>query len=133
MKEFEILCGLDIELICLHRKGELEHDLNNVSFKDRITHYDIDIEKPFEDTIHLLQNLDLLITIDTFIVHLAGVLNVKTWLLLGISDWRWSDDEYTTYWYDSVELIRTKNGGDLKDALLIVKDKLSDQLRPIDL
>ena len=132
LKEFEILCDLDIELICLHRKGELEPDLNNVSFKDRITHYDIDIETPFEDTIHLLQNLDLLITIDTFIVHLAGVLNVKTWLLLGISDWRWSDDEYTTYWYDSVELIRAKEGSDLKDVLQIVKDKLMLQISPID-
>ena len=108
----------------------MEPDLNNVSFKDRITHYDIDIEKPFEDTIHLLQNLDLLISIDTYIVHLAGVLNVKTWLLLGISEWRWSDDESSTYWYDSVELIRAKEGADLKDVLQVVKNKLRDQLTP---
>jgi ADP-heptose:LPS heptosyltransferase len=109
--------------------------LNLQGCKDRITHYDIDIEKPFEDTIHLLQNLDLLISIDTYIVHLAGVLNVKTWLLLGISEWRWSDDESSTYWYDSVELIRAKEGADLKDVLQVVKNKLRDQLTsnsPID-
>ena len=88
----------------------------------------LDNDKPFEDTIHLLQNLDLLITIDTFIVHLAGILNVKTWLLLGASEWRWSDDASKTYWYNSVELIRTKENEELKDLIKTVKTKLAREL-----
>jgi hypothetical protein len=57
-------------------------------------------------------------------VHLAGIMNIKTWLLLGISEWRWSDDEHKTYWYNSVELIRTKNEEKLSDLIIIVKEKL---------
>ena len=71
-----------------------------------------------------MQNIDLLITIDTFIAHLAGILNIKTWLLLGISEWRWSDDPNKTYWYNSVELIRTKENQNLKDLLINVKERL---------
>jgi tetratricopeptide (TPR) repeat protein len=128
LAEFEKLCDLNIDLICIHRKSEVEKDFKNISFSDKIIHYDIDNDTPFEDTIHLLQNLDLLITIDTFIVHLAGILNVKTWLLLGISEWRWSDDASKTYWYNSVELIRTKENEELKDLIKTVKTKLASEL-----
>jgi ADP-heptose:LPS heptosyltransferase len=124
LQEYEKLCDLDIELICIHKKSEVEDDLKNISFRDKIIHYDIDNNEPFEDTIHLLQNIDLLITVDTYIAHLAGVLNVKTWLLLGTSEWRWSDDINKTYWYNSVELIRTKENEKLKDLIKTVKDKL---------
>jgi tetratricopeptide (TPR) repeat protein len=128
LEEFEKLCDLNIDLICIHRKSEVEKDFSKISFLDKIIHYDIDNDTPFEDTIHLLQNLDLLITIDTFIVHLAGILNVKTWLLLGTSDWRWSDDVSKTYWYNSVELIRTKENEELKDLIKTVKTKLMREL-----
>lgn len=128
LAEFEKLCDLNIDLICIHRKSEVEKDFSKISFLDKIIHYDIDNDKPFEDTIHLLQNLDLLITIDTFIVHLAGILNVKTWLLLGASEWRWSDDASKTYWYNSVELIRTKENEELKDLIKTVKTKLACEL-----
>ena len=128
LEEFGTLCDLNIDLICIHRKSEIENDFKNISFGDKITQYDIDVDKPFEDTVHLLKNIDLLITVDTYIVHLAGVLNVKTWLLLGTHDWRWSNDENKTYWYDSVELIRTKQYEEFKDNIKTVKTKLSELL-----
>ena len=88
---------------------------------------DIDGDGPFVDTIAILKNIDLLITIDTSIVHIAGVMNVKTWLLLGkYSDWRWSDRE-TTYWYNSVELLRNHTS-ELKNIIPLVKDKLQRTL-----
>lgn len=126
IKEFETLLDLDIELICLHRKCDIEKDLVNLN--EKIIHYDIDNGVPFEDTIHLLQNLDLLITIDTYIVHLAGVMNIKTLLLLGVSEWRWSNDKNKTYWYDSVKLIRTNENQELKDLLINVKNEIRDIL-----
>ena len=128
LEEFGTLCDLNIDLICIHRKSEIDNDLKNISFRDKITHYDIDIDKPFEDTVHLLKNIDLLITVDTYIVHLAGVLNVKTWLLLGTHDWRWSNDENKSYWYDSVEFIRTKEYEEFKDNIKTAKTKLSELL-----
>ena len=128
LEHFETLCDLNIDLICIHRKSEVEKDFSKISFLDKIIHYDIDLDQPFGDTIHLLQNLDLLITVDTFIVHLAGILNVKTWLLLGTSEWRWSDDTSKTYWYNSVELIRTKENEELKDLIKTVKGRLEVEL-----
>lgn len=125
---FEILTELNVNLFIIHRKKEIEDDLNNIHFRDKLICYDIDNNKPFEDTIHLMQHMDLLITVDTYIVHLAGILNIKTWLLLGISEWRWSDDEHKTYWYNSVELIRTKNKEDLSDLTIIIKEKLKKLL-----
>jgi ADP-heptose:LPS heptosyltransferase len=124
LNEYKILSDLNIDLICIHRKNEIETDLNTINFKEKIISYDIDLDTPFEDTICLLQNIDLLITVDTYIAHLAGVLNVKTWLLLGKTDWRWSDDVDKTYWYNSIELIRTVENEEFKDLLIKVKDKL---------
>lgn len=127
LQEFNILSDLNIDLICLHKKDEIIEDINKIKFKEKIHYYDIDKEKSFEDTICILKNLDLLITIDTSIVHLAGILNIKTWLLLGYSEWRWSNKN-TTYWYNSVELIRNKENMEFKNILQIVKSKLTDIL-----
>jgi ADP-heptose:LPS heptosyltransferase len=126
LNEFEQLCELDIDLICIHKKDEIDELVN---LKDKIHFFDIDINKSFEDTIHILKNIDLLITVDTYIVHLAGVLNIKTWLLLGYSEWRWSNDEFKTYWYDSVELIRRNSQeNQFKDIIPRVKNKLKELL-----
>ena len=127
LQEFNILSDLNIDLICLHKKDEIIEDINKIEFKEKINYYDIDKDKSFEDTICILKNLDLLITIDTSIVHLAGILNIKTWLLLGYSEWRWSNKN-TTYWYNSVELIRNKENMEFKNILQIVKSKLFDIL-----
>ena len=128
LQEFEPLVDLNINLICLHKKSEIYEDLQNISFSDKIISFDIDTDKAFEDTICILKNIDILISIDTSIVHLAGVLNVKTLLLLGYgSDWRWFSDN-TKVWYDSVDLLRINENKDLKYILPQVKDILSNML-----
>ncbi len=109
---FKKLSELNIELISL--------DKNNSSFE-------IDIDKPFEDTICILKKIDLLITIDTSIVHLAGIMNINTWLLLGYgSDWRWFDDISICPWYNSVKTIRMKENKPLYNILNEVYEKLSN-------
>lgn len=122
---FVSLTELNIDLICIHKKDDIKKDMENImDVENKIHFFDIDLDKPFEDTIHILKNIDLLITIDTFIVHLAGILDVKTWLLLGkYSEWRWSNTD-ETYWYNSVELIRNKKHTIFSDILKDVKDKL---------
>ena len=125
--DFKVLCDLDIDLICIHRKNDIQEEFSKLpsSMIDKIHYFDIDNDKPFVDTIHILQNIDLLITIDTFIVHLAGIMNVKTWLLLGrYSEWRWANDDSTTYWYNSVELIRMREKKELRFILETLTSKL---------
>jgi hypothetical protein len=93
LSEFLQLCDLDIDLICIHKKSEITADIEKLADKTTIQFYDIDEQSPFVDTVHILKNIDLLITIDTYIVHIAGAMNVKTWLLLGkYSEWRWSNE-----------------------------------------
>ena len=61
----------------------------------------------FAETAALLTQLDLLVTIDTSIAHLAGALGVPTFLLLRYtSDWRWFDHGTTSPWYPSLRLFR---------------------------
>tara|TARA_B100000902_G_C26925548_1_gene723818 strand:+ start:385 stop:702 length:318 start_codon:yes stop_codon:yes gene_type:complete len=98
--------------------------MKDIDFSSNIIQYDIDKELPFEDTIPILQNLDLVITIDSAIVHLAGSLNINTILMLGYgSDWRWfnCNDEL---WYNSVELVRMKENKGLFHILPLVKNKI---------
>ena len=66
-----------------------------------------DIRPSFEDTMGVLANLDLVITVDTSIAHLAGAMGVKTFVLLSFSPGRrWLLDRSDTPWYPSLRLFR---------------------------
>lgn len=115
---FENIANMEnVKLICLHKQDEIKEEINAISFKEKIYHYDIDKKKAFEDTIGILQNLDLLVTIDTAIVHLAGVLNIPTLLLLGYgSDWRWFNcDE--CLWFKNISILRNKENNELYNIM----------------
>jgi hypothetical protein len=63
--------------------------------------------KDFDDTAGALENLDIMITVDTSVAHLSGALGVKTFMLLPYcTDWRWFDDTKTTAWYNSMKLFK---------------------------
>lgn len=67
----------------------------------------------FDDTAALLSTLDLVVTSDSAIAHLAGGLGRPTWLLLSAAaDWRWAKDEDATPWYPSMRLFRQSRLGD---------------------
>ncbi len=64
----------------------------------------------FNDTAHALQQLDLLVTVDTSVAHLAGALGVPTLLLVPfVPDWRWMVNRDDTPWYRSVQLMRQES------------------------
>ena len=64
------------------------------------------------DTARLINSLDLVITVDTSILHLAGALGKKTFGILGYNpDPRWGNSK-TSPWYSSLKLFRNKNGWD---------------------
>ena len=66
--------------------------------------------KTFHDTASALKNIDVLITVDTALAHLAGALGVKTYLLLcHAPDWRWFDNTEKTEWYPSVTIIKQQD------------------------
>jgi hypothetical protein len=68
---------------------------------------------PFMDTAAVMMNLDLIISSDTSIAHLAGAIGVPVWLALPlIADWRWLLDRQDSPWYPTVRLFRQKVAGD---------------------
>ena len=63
----------------------------------------------FKDTISVMRQVDLVISSDTSIVHVAGTANIPCWCLLTKGcDWRWTNKEYTN-WYPNIKLYRQKN------------------------
>lgn len=69
--------------------------------------------RDFADTAEKLAGLDLLITVDTSIAHLAGAIGCPAWMLVGYTpDWRWQLDRSDTPWYPSLRLFRQKKPGD---------------------
>lgn len=63
--------------------------------------------KDFSDTAAAIKNIDIMVTIDTSVAHLAGSLGVKTLLILPYSsDWRWFENTERTEWYDSIIIFK---------------------------
>ncbi len=65
----------------------------------------------FADTVRLVRQMDAIVTIDSVLVHVAGVLGKPTWLVLPrAADWRWGLHPNDNRWYPSVRLVREKAG-----------------------
>jgi len=78
----------------------------------------------FMDTAALIENLDLVISVDTSIVHLAGALGKPTWLLNRYgSEWRWMDKKETTPWYPTMKIY---NQTQLKDWESVLEKVMKD-------
>jgi hypothetical protein len=72
----------------------------------------------FEDTAAIMMSLDLVISIDTSIVNLAGALGRPVWVLLPfVCGWRWLLDREDTPWYPTAKLFRQANIGDWTTVL----------------
>jgi len=69
-------------------------------------------------TAMLVAGLDLLVTVDTMVAHLAGALGTPTWLLLKHdADWRWLKARADSPWYPSMRLFRQKEAGNWRSVV----------------
>ena len=70
-------------------------------------------DRDLAETAALVATLDLVITTDTCIAHLAGAMGKPVWILLPhLGDWRWMQERDTTPWYPTARLLRQKVPGD---------------------
>jgi Glycosyltransferase family 9 (heptosyltransferase) len=80
----------------------------------------------FEDTAHVLEHLDLLLSIDSAPAHLAGARKRPVWLMLAqASDYRWYDCQRFTPWYSSMRLYRQAALGDWRPVVVAMTAALS--------
>ncbi len=79
----------------------------------------------FSDTAAFVDNLDLVITVDTAAAHLAGALGKPVWILNRFdTDWRWLLDRADSPWYPSARLFRQDKPGDWESVIQRVKAAL---------
>lgn len=72
----------------------------------------------FADTAAVLNQLDLLITVDTASAHLAGAMQIPTWVLLQYTpDWRWHIEREDSPWYPGMRLFRQKTPGNWPEVI----------------
>lgn len=106
---------LELDLIDLHslQFGTDQSQLDPWQQHERITDWSTRIHD-FADTAHVIRQLDLVITVDTAVAHLAGALNRPTWLLLHRNcDFRWLLERSDSPWYPRcLRLFRQPNHGD---------------------
>jgi len=90
----------------------------------RVMHLGAELED-FSDTAAVLALCDLVIAVDTAVVHLAGAMGRPVWVLLPFApDWRWTRDGDVTPWYPTARLFRQTSLGDWDGVVARVADEL---------
>jgi tetratricopeptide (TPR) repeat protein len=80
------------------------------------------------DTAALIAHLDLIIAVDTSVVHLAGALGKPVWVMLPIApDWRWLLDREDSPWYPSMRLFRQPKFDDWQSVVHMVRTALIEE------
>jgi len=80
----------------------------------------------FADTAALVAELDLVISVDTAVVHLAGALGRPVWTLVAaLPDWRWGLEREDTPWYPTMRLFRQRTPGDWDEVIARVAAELA--------
>ncbi len=120
------------------QKGHGVDQLDTANETDRIVNLGAHLDEqsgPFMDTAAVMMNLDLVITCDSAIVHLAGALGVSVWLAAESSaDWRWLRDRDDNPWYPTLRIFRQQTFGDWSNVFHNMKRALRDMVdqKPAD-
>lgn len=81
----------------------------------------------FGDTASIIQKMELVISIDTSVAHLAGALGARCWMLLPfLPDWRWQLDRQDSPWYPSIKLFRQQKISDWESVLTHIVSELEN-------
>jgi len=84
-------------------------------------------KRPLNEVASVMKHLDLVISVDTSLSHLAGALGVQVWTLISFyPDWRWMLERTDSPWYPSMRLFRQPVIGDWNAVIQEVGDALDE-------
>ena len=120
----DLVASVDARFLILQR-GDIPQRLLDAG--GEILGPDLDRDHAFLDTAAVMANLDLVITSDTALAHLAGALGCRTFVLLPWApDWRWRLGRADCDWYPSLRLVRQPQPGDWTGVMRLVRAALTD-------
>jgi Tfp pilus assembly protein PilF len=108
------------------QKGQPRDQLDRVDVGERLHDLDPEIAH-FDDTAAIVSNLDIVVTCDTAVAHLAGALGKPTFVMLPFAhDWRYGLAPHTSAWYPTMRLFRQATRGNWTSVLSNVSQALAD-------
>ena len=108
---FDAVLGMEEVHFYSLQVGDGVRQIASLGWQDRIEDMSPRLST-FADTADIMSKLDLVISVDTSVAHLAGGLGVPVWVLLPtIADWRWGREGKTTCWYNAMRLFRQQRLG----------------------
>jgi tetratricopeptide (TPR) repeat protein len=123
---FAPLSRLDNTTFYSLQKGEAAEQAKNPPQGMKLIDYTEDIPD-FSDTAAFIENLDLVISVDTAAAHLAGALGKPVWTLLPfVPDWRWLLNRDDSPWYPTMRLFRQPSLGDWESVIEKVSAELQE-------
>ena len=132
LNNFLAMTSLDIDFISLQKGVTALEQLQKLkSENSKIDILDLSSElKDFSDTAALIENLDLVISVDTSVAHLSGALGKETWILNRYNNcWRWfSDHRSSSPWYASVKVFTQKIPGQWNEVMDQVYQELKKRM-----
>ncbi|MFH1985897.1 MAG: tetratricopeptide repeat protein [Pseudomonadota bacterium] len=85
----------------------------------------------FADTAGAIARLEMIVTVDTAVAHLAGAMGKPVWVMLHHApDWRWLGTGETTAWYPTMRLFRQKTPGDWQPVIREIRRALALKAGP---
>ena len=120
VEELNALVGIDgIDFYRLQLPGNLPPPSQLVLIDHTADFHD------FDDTAALVANLDLVISVDTSVAHLAGAMGTPVWILLPFTaEWRWMTDRRDSLWYPTARLFRQSVPNDWSGVMHQVRDAM---------
>jgi hypothetical protein len=105
------------------QRGELEFGRDIIQLTDPLH---MGADEIAADTAAIIMGLDLVITCDTALAHLAGALGAPAWVVLqAVPDWRWLIERSDSPWYPTMRLFRQRTPGDWPEVFEHVAAELA--------
>lgn len=124
LENFSPLGEMDNIIFYSLQKGGPSRQVFTPPGKMRIIDYAIELDN-FSETSALIQNLDLVISVDTAVAHLAGAIGKPVWVLLPfVADWRWMLERQDSPWYPTMKLFIQPSRGDWDSVIKVIAEEL---------